>query len=169
MPTSPSAAPAPLLRAHPDAPTVRLEALGVTIRTRVATGESGGALALLEYAAPPGFRGPAPHWHAVLTETFVGLEGEAQVRVGDGTLRLGPGAVAVVPPRVVHAFANPGAAPARFLVLATPGEGLEGYFTALAAIVAAQPAWPPTDPAVLETLTAIAARHDTFAPPVAAR
>jgi hypothetical protein len=75
---------------------------------------------------------------------------------------LGPGAVAVVPPRAVHRFSNPGDAPARFLVLATPGAGLDRYFAELAELIAASPVWPPADPGAV---AAIAERYDTFSPP----
>jgi quercetin dioxygenase-like cupin family protein len=144
---------------------VAVARLGVTIRTLVATADTGGALAALDYAAPPRFRGPAPHWHATITETFVGVEGAPTVRAGGSEHRLEPGAVVVVPPRVVHGFANPGDEPARFLVLATPGAGLEGYFAELARLVGDAAEWPPTDPVLLAALAALAERHDTFAPP----
>ncbi len=157
----PRVPPAPLLRAAADAPTVHVAPLGVTVRTLVATAESGGALALLEYSAPPGFRGPAPHWHAVLTETFVGLDGAPRLRAGDQETTLAAGEVVLVPPRVVHAFSNPGDRPARFLVAITPGMGLEGYFAELAALIAASPVWPPADPAAVAEL---ARRYDTFTP-----
>lgn len=154
-------APALLGRAAADAPTVHVAGVGVTVRTLVSTDESGGALALLDYTAPPSFRGPAPHWHAVLTEVFVGLEGAPVLRAGGEETTLAPGAVVQVPPRVVHAFANPTDAPARFLVLATPGMGLEGYFADLARLIAESPTWPPADPGAV---AAIARRYDTFDP-----
>ena len=155
-------------RAAADVPTLQVARLGVTIRTLVATADSGGALAALDYAAPPNFRGPAPHWHARITETFIGVAGAPRVRSGDAEHVLGPGAVVVVPPRVVHAFSNPDDRPARFLVLATPGAGLEGYFAELARLVGAAEQWPPSDPAVLAALGALAERHDTFSPPAPA-
>ena len=157
--------PALLVRAAADAPTVTVAPLGVTIRTLVASAESGGALAALEYTAPPRFRGPAPHWHATVTETFIGVEGTLTLHVDGGDAALEPGAVAVVPPRVVHRFSNATDAPVRFLVLATPGAGLEGYFAELARLIAESPVWPPADP---EAVARIAARYDTFGPPVPA-
>jgi quercetin dioxygenase-like cupin family protein len=160
--------PAALYRARLDAPTLTVARLGVTIRTLVATAESGGMLAALEYTAPPGFRGPAPHWHARLTETFLGLDGAPVLRAGEAEHVLGSGAVVVVPPGVVHAFSNPGAAPARFLVLTSPGLELERYFDELAAQIGESATWPPTDPAVLDALSTIAARYDTFPPPAPA-
>ena len=152
-------------RAAADVPTLAVARLGVTIRTLVASDDSAGAVAAIDYTAPAGFRGPAPHWHAVLTETFVGVEGAPLVRAGEAELAPEPGAVVVVPPRVVHAFANPGPRPARFLVLATPAAGLDQYFAELARLVADAPSWPPADPAVTAAIAALAERYDTFAPP----
>jgi mannose-6-phosphate isomerase-like protein (cupin superfamily) len=147
------------------APTLHVPGVGVTISTLVATADSAGKLAVLEYTAPPMFRGPAPHWHSQVTETFVGLGGVAHLRSGDTEVLLEPGSVAVVPPGVVHTFSNPSAEPARFLVIATPGAGLEGYFGELAGLIAASPEWPPRDPAAMAE---IAARYDTFSPPAPA-
>ena len=159
---------AALYRASSDAPTLTVARLGVTIRTLVATAESGGTLAALEYTAPPAFGGPAPHWHAQLTETFLGLAGAPVLRAGDAEHVLAPGAVVVVPPRVVHAFRTPGAEPARFLVLASPGLGLEHYFGELAELIGGAATWPPSDPALLGALSALAARYDTFGAPAPA-
>lgn len=152
-----------LARTAAEAPTVTVASLGVVIRTLVATAETGGAMAALEYTAPPRFRGPAPHWHAEITETFIGVAGTLTLHADAGEIALGPGAVAIVPPRVVHRFSNAGDEPARFLVVATPGAGLEGYFAELAQFIAESPVWPPADP---DAVARIAARYDTFAPPV---
>jgi uncharacterized cupin superfamily protein len=160
------AAPTLVYRAAADVPALTVARLGVTIRTLVGTPDVGGVLAALEYTAPAGFRGPAPHWHARLSETFIGLAGAPVLRAGDREHVLEPGAVAVVPPRVVHAFSNPGGEPARFLILASPGAGLEGYFAELARLIGDAPEWPPTDPAVVAALGALAERYDTFSPPV---
>jgi quercetin dioxygenase-like cupin family protein len=157
--------PTVLARTASDVPTLTIPPLGVTIRILVASAESGGALAALEYTAPPQFRGPAPHWHATVTETFLGVEGTLMLHSDAGDVALGPGAVAVIPPRVIHRFSNATDAPARFLVLATPGAGLEGYFVELTRLIAESPVWPPADPSVVST---IAARYDTFSPPVPA-
>ena len=157
--------PTVLVRSADDAPTILVAPLGVTIRTLVASAESSGALAALEYTAPPHFRGPAPHWHATVTETFLGLEGTLTLHTDAGDETLGPGAVAVVPPRVVHRFSNATDEPVRFLVLATPGAGLEGYFAEIARLVAESPVWPPADPGVVAR---IAERYDTFGPPIPA-
>lgn len=164
MTSADSATAAALFRAHTDAPTIAVERLGVTMRILVSTDESSGSLAAIEYCAPPAFRGPAPHFHAQMTETFIGVEGAPLVRAGDTEHVLTAGAVVVVPPGVVHAFSNPGGAPSSFIVLASPGLGLDRYFAELAAQIGASTSWPPTEPDALSALSALAARYDMFAP-----
>ena len=170
MSSAPTPVPTPtpaavLVRPAAEVPALTVAALGVTIRTLVATAESGGTLAALEYTAPARFRGPAPHWHATVTETFVGVEGTLTLHTAEGDVALGPGAVAVVPPGAVHRFSNGTDAPARFLVLATPGAGIDRYFPEVARLIAESPVWPPADP---RPVAELAARYDTFAPPAPA-
>ena len=55
------------------------------------------------------------------------LEGEFDFFVGDRVVRRGPGAFVSGPPGVVHDFRNPGAGPARWLGIVSPGK-LERYF-----------------------------------------
>jgi quercetin dioxygenase-like cupin family protein len=135
--------------------------MGVSVRVLVATAETGGAYAVLEYAAPPRFRGPMPHYHRQGAETFYGLSGGMTLRAAGQETVLGPGATVTVPPGVVHSFANPTDEPATMLVVFAPGAGIENYFADLAALIAASPSWPPADPtAVIE----LAKRYDTYAP-----
>ncbi len=148
-------------RSRADAPTITLPTLGVTVRTLVATPESGGALCVLDYVAPPRFRGPAPHVHRTATECFIVLEGTLRLTVGEAVHDLEPGGAAHVPPGTVHAFSNPFDAPCRYLALLTPGMGFERYFEELAVLVAASPTWPPADPSAVVEL---ARRYDTFPP-----
>jgi len=56
------------------------------------------------------------------------------LRCGERVVRAGPGASAFVPPGIAHSFGNPGTAPARILVVASP-PGHEKYFDELAEIV----------------------------------
>jgi hypothetical protein len=47
-----------------------------------------------------------------------------------------------------------------------PGEGLRLYFEELAALIAAEPSWPPAD---MGPLLAVMAKYDTFPPPAPPR
>ena len=150
---------APLLREPGSAP--ELELMGVRIRFLVSGEETGGAWSLLEYTAPPGLAGPAPHHHARTTELFYVLEGRLTLEVEGEVRTLGAGGLALVPPGVPHRFGNPSAEPCRFLIQLSPG-GMEGYFRELAELVRGASAWPLPD---MRPVAELAARFDTFSPP----
>lgn len=123
--------------------------LGVEVIFKVISGDTGGRYAFYEYLAPAGFAGPPPHTHAGFDEAWYVLEGTLQMRVGDERVAAPAGTFLHVPGATVHAFANPGQAPARFLGLLIPG-GFEGYFAELPEIVARHGYPPP--PAVMAEL-----------------
>jgi quercetin dioxygenase-like cupin family protein len=130
--------------------------VGVSVHVLVRAGDTGGAWSLVDYELPPRFAGPPPHVHAGITEAFYCTEGTLALMLDGQAVTLRAGEVAVVPPGVPHAFANPSDAPARMLLWLTPG-GFERYFDDLAALAAASPVWPPADP---EAMAAVAARYD---------
>jgi hypothetical protein len=55
---------------------------GNTIMFEADSGETGGALGVLDYTAAPGFPGPPPHLHREAAEVFFVLEGELTMRLG---------------------------------------------------------------------------------------
>ncbi len=163
MPTPESAVVPTGVAPRPLAPFVRgpgtpghLGPLDVTIHVLVRGADTGGGWALVDYTMPPGFAGPPTHAHDLATEAFYGIEGETRLEVNGREVALLPGAVAVVPPGVMHRFRNATDRPARHLVVLTPA-GFEGYFDDLAALAAEHGAWPPAEPAAL---TALMTRHD---------
>jgi mannose-6-phosphate isomerase-like protein (cupin superfamily) len=147
-----------LVRLPDEVPTVDL--MGVRVKFVVSSADTGGAWALLDYTAPPLFRGPLPHWHAETTEVFQVLEGTLTVSVDGQTHEVPAGGFALVPPGVVHHFSNDGAEPVRFLTHLRPG-GLEDYFKELFELVAGEETWPPADPSRLQALME---RHDSYPP-----
>ncbi len=94
-----------------------------------------------------------PHHHEDMLDSFYVLEGTLTLLVDEATVEVGPGTYAVVPPRNVHTFSNPGDAPVRVLNLMAPG-GFEQYLREVAAAV---PPGGAPDPAVMAH---IAARYD---------
>lgn len=134
--------------------------IGANIVLKAGGAQTDGQFLVVDYTAPPKFTGPPPHWHKAMTEMFYVLEGTLEVLANDQRTNLGAGGFALVPPGVVHAFANPSSAPARFLLVATPA-GLERYFAELTAMVRTEAVWPPKDPTALHALMA---RYDTFVP-----
>jgi mannose-6-phosphate isomerase-like protein (cupin superfamily) len=71
--------------------------------------------------------GAGPHHHRAHVDSFLVLEGELEVMVDGETSTLGPGELAVVPPRTVHAFRNASDARVRLLNLHTPGMRFDEY------------------------------------------
>jgi quercetin dioxygenase-like cupin family protein len=134
----------------------RIAHVGATVHVLVRAGDTGGAWSLVDYEAPPGFAGPPAHQHAGFTEAFHCVAGALALVIDGQPTTLRAGEVAVIPPGVAHAFANPSDQPARVLVFMTPG-GFEGYFDELAALAARSEAWPPAD---RTALAAIGARYD---------
>src|ERR1700755_1686157 len=105
--------------------------LGGSLAVRLRREQTDGSLGLVEQQIPAGYPGPAMHVHPDFDETFYVLSGEIALRIGDDAVVADGGAVAVIARGGPQPFASPGPAPARMLVLVTPG-GFEAYFEALA-------------------------------------
>jgi mannose-6-phosphate isomerase-like protein (cupin superfamily) len=129
-----------------------IELAGNTIVLKAEATQTGGAIGVVEYTAAPGFGGPPPHVHDQLHDMYFVLDGTLTVRVGDDTVEARPGSFVLIAPRTVHTFSNPGAEPARFLNMHTPG-GFERYFKDVADALGAG----PPNPVVMGE---IAARYD---------
>ena len=71
--------------------------------------------------------GAAEHHHRAHVDSFLVLEGELEVTVDGQRQTLGPGELAVVAPRTVHAFRNASDGTARFLNFHTPGMRFDEY------------------------------------------
>ena len=93
--------------------------------------QTGGALSLIESAAPAGFGGPTLHHHG-FDETFYVMEGQLTFQLRDELLTVGAGRLAFAPRGVAHTFANLSDGPARYLIVCTPA-GFERYFARMAA------------------------------------
>jgi mannose-6-phosphate isomerase-like protein (cupin superfamily) len=90
----------------------------------------------------PAGRGPTPHVHTRMEESFYVLEGEYTFFLGDDTVQGGPGRFVFVRPGTLHSFRNVGDTTGRLLCICTP-PGFEKYFQELEAL-----GWPlkTTDP-----------------------
>lgn len=98
-----------------------------------ATAETtGGAFSMSEATFPAGMAGPPLHAHGHTTDTFYVLEGTLHLIVGDREIDAPAGSYIVVPPGIVHTFANTSDAPVRFLNINAPG-GWEHYLRDLSA------------------------------------
>jgi mannose-6-phosphate isomerase-like protein (cupin superfamily) len=81
----------------------------------------------------PGREGADPHIHRRHTDLFYVLEGELTVRLGleDELVVVPPGALARVPPLVIHGFRNGSNAEMRYLNFHAPGVGFADYMRGL--------------------------------------
>ncbi|MEY9894961.1 quercetin dioxygenase-like cupin family protein [Catenulispora sp. MAP5-51] len=104
--------------------------LGALLRLRAGSEHTGGTFALLEHTGERGYMSPL-HLHRDGEETFLVLEGELRVEVGDDRHQVGPGGLALLPRDLPHGFVvvSP---QARFLTLHTPG-GFERFVAKAAA------------------------------------
>ncbi len=90
------------------------------VTVKATTAGTGGAFALFETRTPPGGGFPL-HMQCYDDATYVVLDGTYRFRIGDETLDLEPGSYAFVPRGTPHGAANESHAPARMLVIASPG------------------------------------------------
>ena len=119
--------------------------------------DTGGAYSIHDNTIPPGSPGPRPHIHRHHEEAFYVLEGELTVQVGPRTITAPAGSFVVVSRGVVHQPSNPGTQPTRVLLIFSPA-GMDHFFEE-----AAEEQMPlqaePTDPVVLEKLTAFTKKY----------
>jgi quercetin dioxygenase-like cupin family protein len=110
----------------PDAPTIlRLgEGEGTERYTILADREE---LVLTEFRYAPNQDGPRRHIHRHHADAFYCLEGQLRITLDEEDLILGPGAFALIPPEVIHAFGNPSDQPGRYLNFHAPGCGFGDY------------------------------------------
>jgi len=145
----------------------KIRGAGMTLK--VGAGQSR-AWSAFEAEVTPGFDVGA-HLHGEAEELFYILEGELdllafepRIRTAGGwqswesaagarVVRGGPGSTMFVPAGCPHAFANPGAAPARMLFLVSP-PGHERYLEEIGELIGQS---GPPDPAAIAE---VRARHD---------
>ena len=127
--------------------------LGDRYTFKASAKETGGAYAVWEFTAPAAAAGPPRHIHEREDEAFYILEGELIFEIGERTVRASAGTFAFAPRGVAHKFSNPGAVPAKALVIASPG----GFEKALEEM--AQVAPRGDQPPDMEKLLAIAAKY----------
>ena len=114
-----------------------LSVLGTTYTIKVISAQTAGAFSLIEAVSPPQ-SGVPPHIHHREQETFYILEGAMEVQCAGKTFTAAKGATVVLPQGVPHSYRNPGAVPAKYLVLVQPA-GFEGFFAEAAKLPADRP------------------------------
>ena len=142
----------------PDDGKVLTNPLGGGMAVKVRDEDTGGAYSIHDNTIPPGSPGPRPHIHRDHDEAFYVLEGELTVRVGPRTIMAPAGSFVVVPRGAVHQPSNPGTRPTRVLLVFSPA-GMDRFFEEAAEERIPLQGPPPTDPAVLEKLTAFTEKY----------
>jgi mannose-6-phosphate isomerase-like protein (cupin superfamily) len=87
---------------------------------KVAEAETRGAYAVRENTVPAGFAGVPMHLHRDAEEAFYVLDGELTVYTEGRTLAAPAGAFVLIPRGTVHAIANRGEVPVRWLTMISP-------------------------------------------------
>jgi mannose-6-phosphate isomerase-like protein (cupin superfamily) len=88
---------------------------------KVSAPDTGDAYAVRENVAPAGFAAVPFHIHHGAEEAFYVLEGTMTVTTPEGAVDAPAGSFVLIPRGTVHAFANPGAEPLRWLTFISPG------------------------------------------------
>jgi len=110
-------------------PTIRIPAIGLSLRVRVQPSVNDGKFCFIETTNQPGF-GPPLHRHPE-TEVFRILEGRYLFEVDGQRFYADEGDVVSVPGGSAHAFVNLSAAPARQYILIAPAMDAARFFTGL--------------------------------------
>jgi len=112
----------------------RVGVLGpITVEFKLFGVDTGGALAIVEHAFPPGALVP-PHIHSREDEFSLVTAGEIGFRSGDREVVLGPGGYITKPRGEAHAMWNAGPDPARMIEVISPA-GFELFFQAVVDLV----------------------------------
>ena len=93
---------------------------GPGMNVKVEYGQSD-AFAVFESELPPAWNGPPPHLHRVYDEAFYVLDGTVAFSLNGDTRDCSAGSFVFIPRDVAHGFDNPSDAPARLLVITSPG------------------------------------------------
>ncbi len=107
-----------------------LEVMGVKVRMSVPAHATGGDYSVVEQLEPPGAGSP-PHANSREDIVIAVVEGDVDVYLPDGTVRLTPGLSISVPRNTKHWTRNAGTTVSRSLYTFVPG-GFEGFFVEVA-------------------------------------
>ena len=114
-----------------------IQVLSDQLRLLLRSADSPSQMSAMVVDVPPGGFVP-PHRHAREEEGYFVLEGVLALTIDDQTRTLAAGDFGHVPPRTVHAYANPGTAPVRFLAW-TVGGPIDQFFEAMSQRVKQMP------------------------------
>ena len=119
-----------------------------------ATAHDGDGFAVIEYEGAAGAPGPPLHIHRAFEECWYILEGEVDFSLGEEVRRVGVGGFVLVPRDAPHTFRVAGGAPARWLGIFSPANGL-GLIEELGELI------PADGPPDVDKVMALFARYQT--------
>lgn len=111
----------------------KVELGGLGIVWKIAGAEAGGRFSVVHHPLAPRALAAPLHRHSREDEYSYVLEGTLGALLGDEVVTAGPGSTTVAPRGVHHTVANASDAPARYLLVCTPG-GFERMFSRLEAM-----------------------------------
>jgi quercetin dioxygenase-like cupin family protein len=123
--------------------------LGQPLEIKVTGEQTGGAYAVTEADAVPGF-GPSAHIHHREDEAVYVLDGELLFNIDGEQLHAPTGSFVHIPKGLIHAWKSVATIPTKMLTIYTPA-GFERIFEALGEPIIDRAAWPSTrlDPETL--------------------
>ena len=123
----------------------------------LATGAStDGQFGLYRGYYPPTGKGPGPHFHKTITESFYILSGTMSLYDGTRWVDASQGDFLYVPQGGLHGFRNSSDEPAAMLLLFTPGAPREEYFETLVEVATGRATMTEQE------RHAFMIRHDTY-------
>jgi quercetin dioxygenase-like cupin family protein len=128
------------------------------VTAKVTARDTGGAYSMFETRTEPG-AGTPPYVQRLEDETFVVLEGVYTFLVDGALHSVGVGGVVFVARGAEHAYSNSTDAPARMLVITSPGGARERFVAEVGAPVVGAPSGPGGGPPDVTALLTAAARH----------
>ena len=116
----------------------------ITLTFKVSVAETGGAYTLCEAIEPPG-SGAGLHRHPTYDESHIICEGRYECRLGDETLRLGPGEMMFAPRGTPHSIKSLGPETGRELIVSSPGGVFDAFIADVTGAMAAAKPGSPVD------------------------
>ena len=124
----------------------------ISIRFRIDSADSKGAVTVFECTVPPQVPVPAAHSHDAFEETIYGLAGLLTWTIDGQDIPIGPGQAVCIPRGAVHGFVNHGDVDATVLCIATPGVFGPTYFEDIGAVLTASAGGPPDRAAMTDVM-----------------
>ncbi len=132
--------------------------LGNLIHFKASGRETGNAYSLVDVTTAPG-AGTPPHTQSGDDEAFLVLEGTYEFMHAGKTIAGTPGTYLFIPRGDLHAFRNAGSAPARMLIINSPGGLHEKFFAEAGDPVEDGAGFPPASEPDMPRLLAASARY----------